>query len=122
MTLLPASGKQQWVSVKGNKRDAECRLADLLHQTDTGTYLKPGKTTMVEYLDRWHKDYALPNLSPRMSEVYDHIIKKHLSPALGRMVLTQSKPEHLQRYYADKRAASLSPQTIKHHHTLLHKP
>jgi len=76
---------------------------------------------VVEYLDRWLQDYARPNLSPRTAEVYSYIIERHVSPVLGRLSLTQLKPEHLQRYYADKQAASLSPQTIRHHHTLLHK-
>lgn len=113
--------RRQWVTVKGTKRDAERRLAELLHQLDTGTFMKPGKTTVAEYLERWLQDYARPNLSPRTAEVYSYIIERHVSPVLGRLSLTQLKPEHLQRYYADKQAASLSPQTIRHHHTLLHK-
>ena len=113
--------RRQWVTVKGTKRDAERRLAELLHQLDTGTFMKPGKTTVAEYLERWLQDYARPNLSPRTAEVYSYIIERHVSPVLGRLSLTQLKPEHIQRYYADKQAANLSPQTIKHHHTLLHK-
>lgn len=66
----PATGKrkQHWVSVKGTKKDAEKRLALLLHQLDTGTFMKPGKTTLAEFLERWLQDYAWPNLSPRTSE------------------------------------------------------
>ncbi len=62
----PVTGKakQQWVSVKGTKKEAEKRLADLLHLLDTGTFMKPGKTTLGEFLRRWLKDYQ-PNLSPR---------------------------------------------------------
>ena len=50
----PSTGKrkQQWVSVKGPKKEAEKRLAELLHQIDTGTFMKPGKTTLAEYLER----------------------------------------------------------------------
>ena len=43
--------KYQWVSVKGAKKDAERRLAVLLHQLDNGTFMKPGKTTLGEYLE-----------------------------------------------------------------------
>ena len=48
----PATGKrkQQWISVKGNIKDAEKRLGELLHQLDNGTFTKPGKTTVGEYL------------------------------------------------------------------------
>ena len=63
----PSTGKpkQQWVSVKGTKKDAEKRLADLLHQLDTGAFMKPGRTTLAEYLKQWLRDYAIPNLTPR---------------------------------------------------------
>ena len=45
----------------------------------------------------------------------------HLIPSLGSMVLAQLKPEHLQRYYSEKLSGGLSAQTVRHHHTALHK-
>ena len=125
----PATGKrkQQWVSVKSTKKEAEKRLAELLHQIDTGTFMKPGKTTLAEYLERWLKDYVWPNLAPRTAEGYEYIIRRHITPALGRLTLTQLKPEHLQRYYADKLSTGridgnggLSAKTVRHHHVTLH--
>ena len=113
--------KQQWVSVKGTKKDAEKRLAELLHQLDTGTFTRPTKTTVAEYLERWLKDYVWPNLAPRTAEGYEHIMHRHLIPSLGNMTLTQAKPEHLQRYYSEKLSTGLSAQTVRHHHTALHK-
>lgn len=94
--------KYQWVTVKGTKKDAEKRLAELLHQLDNGTFIKPGKTTLGEYLEKWLKDYVWPNLAPRTAEGYESIIRCHLVPALGNIPLTQLKPEHLQHYYAEK--------------------
>lgn len=35
--------------------------------------------------------------------------------------LTALRPEHLQKYYSDRLPSGLSPQTIRHHHTLIHK-
>lgn len=127
--LDPATGtpKQQWISIKGTKKDAERRLSDLLHQIDTGTFMKPGKTTLGEFLERWLKDYVWPNLAPRTAEGYEHIIRRHLIPALGNIPLMQLKPEHLQHYYSDKLSSGrcdgkggLSPSTVKHHHVTLH--
>ena len=119
--------KQQWVSVKGTKKDAEKRLSELLHQLDNGTFIKPGKTTLAEYLERWLNDYVWPNLSPRTAEGYEHVIHRHLMPALGNISLTQLKPEQLQRYYSEKLSSgrcdgkgALSPRTVRHHHVILH--
>jgi hypothetical protein len=50
--------------------------------------MKPTKTTLAEYLERWLKDYAWPNLAPRTAEGYEHIIRRHFIPALGDMTLT----------------------------------
>lgn len=126
----PTTGKrkQQWISVKGTKKEAEKRLSGLLHQLDTGTFMKPSKTSLAEFLDRWLKDYVWPNLAPRTAEGYETIIRQHLIPKLGNIILTQLKPEHLQRYYSEmlrggrcKDASGLSAQTVRHHHTALHK-
>ncbi|MBA7648150.1 putative prophage phiRv2 integrase [subsurface metagenome] len=120
--------KYQWVTVRGTKKDAERRLAELLHQLNNGTLIRPGKTTLAEYLEKWLKDYARPNLSPRGFERYQGIITKHIIPALGGIPLTQLKPEHLQRYYSEKLSGgrcdgkgALNPTTVSHHHTCLHR-
>jgi len=125
----PSTGRrrQQWVSVRGTKKDAERKLAELLHQLDTGTFIKPGRVTVSEFLERWLKDYVWPNLSPRTAEGYEHIIRQHLMPGIGNMLLTQLKPEHIQHYYKEKLTkgrcdgkGGLSPRTVRHHHVTLH--
>lgn len=52
-----ATGKYkcQWFTVQGSKKDAEKRLSELLHQLDTGAYMKPGKQTLGDYLIEWLK-------------------------------------------------------------------
>jgi integrase len=86
--------RQQWVTVKGDKKDAQKKLTDLLHQLDTGAYTRPGKTTVADYLVRWLADYVKPNLSPRGYERYESICEIHLIPALGNIQLTALRPEH----------------------------
>jgi hypothetical protein len=119
--------KYQWTTVKGTKKEADKRLSELLHQLDNGTFIKPNKTTLGEYLEKWLRDYVWPNLAPRTAEGYEHIIKRHLIPALGNTTLTALKPEHLQRYYSEKLSkgrcdgkGALSPRTVRHHHVTLH--
>jgi len=119
----PATGKrkQQWISIKGTKKDAEKRLAELLHQLDNGIFSKPGKTTLADYLRQWLKDYCRANLSPRTAEGYESIVQCHLIPSLGQIPLTQLKPEHLQHVYSDKLSAGLSHRTIRYIHVTLRK-
>jgi len=119
----PTSGKYkyQWVTVKGTKKDAEKRLSELLHQLDNGTFIKPGKMRVAEYLGRWLADYARPNLSPRGYERYESIARVHLIPSIGNIPLTQLRPEHLQRHYSAKLKEGLSPLTVRYLHTVIHK-
>ena len=83
--------------------------------------MKPSKTTLAEYLGRWLQDYAKPNLSPRGFERYQGIITKHLIPDFGSIILTQLKPEHLQKHYTAKLNEGLSARTIRYHHAVIHK-
>ena len=125
----PATGKrkQQWISVKGTTRDAGKRLVELLHQLDTGAYVKPAKTTVGNFLDQWLRNYAGPNVAPMTAEGYEHIIRQHFIPALGAIPLVQLIGQHLQAYYAEKLSrgrrdgkGGLSPRTVRHHHVTLH--
>jgi integrase len=119
--LTTGKYKYQWVSIKGTKKDAEKHLAELLHRLDTGTFVKPSKTTLAEYLQRWLQEYAKPNLSPRGFERYESIARVHLIPSLGNIPLTQLRPEHLQKHYTLKLSEGLSPRSIRYHHVVLHK-
>ena len=120
--------KQQWVSVKGTKKDAEKRLSELRHQLDNGTFIAPGKTTLGEYLEIWLKEYVWPNLAPRTAEGYQYMVRSHLTPSLGQITLTQLKPEHLQRLYSEKLSTGrfdgkggLSKRSVQYIHVTLHK-
>jgi integrase len=119
----PATGKYkyQWVSVKGTKREAEKHLSELLHELDTGTFVKPGRTTLAEYLRRWLQEYAKPNLSPRSFERYESITRVHLIPRLGNILLRQLTSEQLQKHYTLKLNEGLSPRSVRYQHVVLHK-
>lgn len=56
------------------------------------------------------------------------MINQHLIPKLGKVLLTELRPDHLQNYYShlliDGRCGTstgLSARTVKHHHTMMHK-
>jgi integrase len=125
-----STGKYRFHSetVRGTKKDAEKHLSEMFGKLDKGTFIKPTKTTLSEYLERWLTDYVKPNLGPRTYEGYESIIRCHLTPDLGHIQLMQLKPQHLQKYYAMKLAGvrqdrkdSLTQTTVSHHHTCLHR-
>jgi len=119
----PVTGRYNyhWETVRGTKKEAEKQRTELLHQLDTGMFIKPSKTTFAEYLERWLQDYAKPNISPRGYERYAGIIKKYFIPEMGNIPLTQLKPEHIQGHVRTMRDHGLKPETIRFHHAVIHK-
>ena len=106
---------------RGNKKDAEKRLRQLLTELDKGIFVPPGKATLGEYLNGWLLDYVLPNLSPKTHELYAYICSKHIFPTLANIALVDLKPQHLQHLYAQKQAFGLSNRTVQLIHVTLHK-
>src|SRR4030042_2030018 len=124
----PTTGKrrQQWVSLKGAKKDAERVLADMLHNLDKGGFVKPSQMKVADFLEQWLKDYAATNTAPRTVERYNEIARLHLIPHLGVIPLTKLRPDHIQAYYTKELQqgrldgkGGLSPQTVLHHHRVL---
>jgi integrase len=120
--LDPVSGKrkQRWITAGTSKRDAEKKLANLINDLDSGSYIKPNKTTVAWYLRRWLIECCKPNLSPRSYERYTGIIEKNLIPAVGNILLTDLRPEHIQRHYAKMVDKGLAARTVRYDHIVIH--
>ena len=80
-----ATGKrrQKWVtflvprnvSQREAHKQADAKLAELLHQIDKGTFVDATKTTLVEYLRDWHKTNVVPHRRPETARIYLSIIE-----------------------------------------------
>jgi len=117
----PKTGKrrQQWVTIRGTKKDAERRLSELLNQVDSGIFVKPRKITVGEYLQQWLTDYAELHCSPKTIESYQQIINSHLMPELGSIKLVELEARHLQTMFAKKRERGLSARTVRYVYSLM---
>lgn len=117
---------QKWLTVRGTKREAEAKLTELLHSLETGSYIRPEKMTVGEYLTRWLKAYVSTNTAPSTALSYRMICRCHLIPQLGKILLTELKGEHIQGYYAhlltegrSSGKGGLNPKTVIRHHRVL---
>jgi len=119
----PATGKrrQQWYTVKGTKREAESKMRELLDSKEKGTFVKPNKLTLGDWLNSWLQGYVKTNCSLRTYDAYQSIVKKHLAPGLGEIPLTQLRPQKIQDYYAElfKDGKGLSASSVLHVHRIL---
>jgi integrase len=106
---------------KEAKDKADKRLRALLTDIDKGVFVRPGKSTVAEYLKAWLADYVKPNLAANTYALYSIICDKHIIPAFGNLALVDLKPTHLQHLYAEKQNAGLSNRTVQLIHVTLHK-
>jgi integrase len=79
-----------------------------------------------QFLDRWSRDWAAHNVSPKTLERYRGLIDKQILPLIGNQPIQKLRPVHLTEVYGkllcDGRAgAGLSARTVGHVHRVLHR-
>jgi integrase len=111
-------GKRYYEVVRGQKRDAQRRLNELLVNQDKGLLKPAGRITVTQHFTNWLEGYVKTNCSQRTYEGYQSIIKNHLLPALGNLTLKQLTPQVIQSYYG-KAVSKLSNRTVHHQHRVL---
>jgi len=125
-----ATGKRRQKSqtIKGTKRDAERALREVLISLEKGSYVKPNKITVGEWLDQWCESFVVMNTTLRTYVSYRSIIDNHLKKGLGTIGLSRLEPQQIQEYYAGKLArgrvdgkGSLSSRSVLYHHRILSK-
>lgn len=124
----PSTRKKRYHWIKGGrtKKEAERKLAELLHQVDQGSYVKPSKKTLGEFLATWLEVYASVSVRQRTYESYQERAA-HIVDVMGNIPLSELKPQHLQHYYSTKmcskrrdgKPGGLSSGTLIKHHNLL---
>ena len=124
----PETGKrqQQWHTVPGTKKDAERALRELLHSLEVGSYVKPNRMTLGQWLQEWCQSYVAIHTSLRTAESYQSEIRRHLTPALGAIPITKLQPQQIETYYAQALSqgridgrGGLAARTIQYHHRIL---
>ena len=119
----PQTGRYEsyYETFHGNRTEAQKRLRQILTELDKGILTKPGKTTVAEYLNSWLQEYCKPSLSPRTLQLYSYICRVHIIPAIGKIPLTELRPQHLQKLYSEKLSSGLSARTVQICHVAIHK-
>ncbi len=124
---LDTSGRrvQKSITVRGTRKDAEKRLAEIVNDMHRGTALPVRTMTVSQYLDHWLGTYVA-KLAPRTYYNYRDYVELYIRPSLGRRLLQDLSPLHIQSFYTDleqnarkRDGKPLSPTTIFHTHRVL---
>jgi integrase len=125
----PRTGKRitKYQSFKGTKREAQAELIRLMDAVRRGDYIDPSKVTVSEFLNRWDKDWAANNVSPKTRERFSQLIMHQVQPHLGNMPIQKLRAVHLNELYGkllrDGRVGGgeLSAKTVGHVHRCLRR-
>jgi integrase len=124
-----ATGKREirYQSFKGSKREAQAKLTELLTDAARGTLVDASKETLGAFADRWDRDWATHNVSPKTVERYRQFIANQIKPHLGAMPVQKIKPVNLTAFYATLLRSGniakgpLASRTVGHIHRLLRR-
>lgn len=116
--------------LKPNKQQEEAHKQWILFkdEIEKGTFLDSGKITFEDFIEKWLKDYAEPELAPKTLFRYKELLNTRIIPALGHIKLNKLQPTHLAEFYNnlredgirnDGKPGGLSERTILHHHRLI---
>ena len=101
--------------------EARKMLEEIIHSINIGEYIRPNEHTVSSWLNECLDTYAKSSLRPSTFVSYELYIKKHISPALGNVLLKNVSVRALQSFFnkkliggrCDKKKGGLSPKTLK---------
>lgn len=107
-------------TVVGSKRDAIRRRDDLRVDAARGLVIRADRTTVADYLERWitHRE-QLGKLRAKTAYVYRGHVRRHVTPRIGGMRLSDVRPVHVQGVLDECLAAGLSPRTVVQAHRIM---
>jgi len=117
--VLPDGRKKR----KKNKRQSVVKswLDGQKETVRRGTWIANENVRYGDFLDRYMRDVAAPNLRPRTLENYGSAIKNRIKPTLGEMKVSAIRPDHLHRLYSDLLNEGLSKYSVKYIHAVIRK-
>jgi integrase len=108
--------------VYGRKyKEVEKKLAEAMGNAAKGLVFDDENQTMAQYMERWIEDSARGDLGHRAYHNYKLQIRRHISPAFGRLKLSKLTAAHIQSLYAAKLRDGLKPSSVRYIHAVLHR-
>jgi integrase len=127
----PASGRRQtrFVTVRGTRKDAAAKLAELLNAVNKGTFVEPSSITIAEHVrarvGQWE---AAGEISAKTAERYRELVEGQIVPHIGAKLIQKLKPGDVEGWHttlakSGRRdgAGGVSARTIGHAHRILSK-
>jgi integrase len=108
------NGKRKRQAFYGRNRDeVQGKLDEARHSLRKGTFVAGPKITTAQWLERWLRDVAKPNVRPSTFRRYKDLTEQHIAPGIGRIPLERLTPADV-RQLLNAKAETLAPRTVHH--------
>ena len=112
---------QRWETVGPDEKEAHRALRRRLAECESGVYTAPTGQTLRMFSKRFETDHVEARLRRKTQTDYKAMLRNHILPELGDLLLEDISPAMIDRYVARKRrAGKLGPKTIDNHIRLMH--
>ncbi len=116
------SGRRVRKHVLGHTRkEAADKLDVLLRAHKENRPIPDQRQKLGPFLRRWLDDAAKPTLRASTYASYDDIVRLHLIPGLGRIVVAKLTPDEVQTFLNAKLTSGLSPRRVQYIHAVLRR-
>lgn len=112
------NGKRRFVSAR-TRTECAARWKALKEQVANPTAPAPSSQPLGEFLAAWLEDSIRPNKAYRTYHIYESICRLHVCPVLGRILLADLTPQHVQAMMAGLTRKDLAASTRRQIRTVL---
>ena len=117
--IVQDDGSRKWIYGK-TRREVAGRLTKVQRDIAEGRPVMNERLTVAEYLCCWLYEVAKQRTRPMTFRGYEHLVRLHLLPTLGRVRLAKLSPHHVHSLIDHKtREGRLAPRTIQYMHSVL---
>lgn len=117
--IINGKRKRKYIYGDTRKEVAE-KLKVALRDQQLGLVTVHENQTVTQFLTAWLEQSVKPTNKPSTYQSYRDIIKRHIEPAIGHIVLSKLTPQHIQALLATLQEKKLSPRTVQYARAILH--
>ncbi len=116
------TGKRRRRVVYGKtKAEVQKKFLEIQSAAANGTLIDPNRMRLGDYLKHWLEDVARPAVRPTTHVRYESLIRVHILPHIGGILLSVLHPSHIQSFYSKLEKLGASPRTRELSHVILRK-
>ncbi len=107
----------KYTKTQGEARDW---LREIRNQLKGGLTLSAAQITLESFLQQWLESHRV-SIRPKTMQQYEQIVHQYLAPGLGRIKLSELRPDHIQTLYNAYLRQGKSERTVLLIHAVLNR-